>query len=266
MSILAKAKQLETKLARSVDRAAQEWSKSGPRGPLEVLHGILDDVDDRVEPAARGAHVFPFNKIKVSVAAASPEARARFAGVLDGHPSLQQRIAARLRESGCEPAPLQVRIAYVAQADAGWSAPEFHVEFSRGGVVEPPPAAPAPRHTLDLTITHGAAEQATYALALDRVNLGRCAEVRDRGNRLLRTNHVVFTDASGRVNETVSRSHAHIDRSAAGEYRLFDDRSSHGTSIVRHGRTVTVPNGSRGVRLQPGDEVVLGEARLRVKL
>ena len=67
MDILNKARKLESKLAHTIDRAAQQWSKSGPRGPLEVLHGILEAVDERIEPAGRGTQVFPFNKIKVTV-------------------------------------------------------------------------------------------------------------------------------------------------------------------------------------------------------
>jgi pSer/pThr/pTyr-binding forkhead associated (FHA) protein len=91
--------------------------------------------------------------------------------------------------------------------------------------------------------------------------------VRDSRNRLIRTNDVVFKDGAGAVNETVSRRHAHIDRGeSAGDYRLFDDRSAHGTAIVRNGKTVSVPASSRGVRLQSGDEIVLGEARVRVKM
>jgi KS-AT-KR-ACP domain-containing polyene macrolide polyketide synthase/pimaricinolide synthase PimS2/candicidin polyketide synthase FscD len=39
----------------------------------------------------------------------------------------------------------------------------------------------------------------------------------------------------------------------------------HGTSVDRNGSTVAVPSGSLGVRLQTGDELVLGEARLRIK-
>ena len=39
MDILGKARKLESKLAQTFDRAAQQWSKSGPRGPLEILHG-----------------------------------------------------------------------------------------------------------------------------------------------------------------------------------------------------------------------------------
>ena len=265
MDLLAKARRLESHLARTVDRAAQQWSKSGPRGPLEVVHGILDAVDERIEPAGRGTHVFPFNKVKAAIVAVSPDARARFAGVLDGSPTLQERIEGKLRDAGCDVPSLQVRVVYVAQAEPGWTSPEFHVDFSRGAVQEQAPSpAPAAVHEITLAVTNGLADKPDYTLTLDRINVGRCAEVRDSRNRLLRTNHVAFSDGAGPINETVSRAHAHIERAKDGECRLFDDRSGHGTSIVRTGRTINVPSGSRGVRLQSGDEIVLGEARLRI--
>jgi len=140
------------------------------------------------------------------------------------------------------------------------------VDFCRGAVQEQPPSAPAVVHEITLTAITGSAEKPEYALTLDRINLGRCAEVRDRRNRLLRTNHVAFSDDAGPINETVSRAHAHIDCAKDGECRLFDDRSGHGTSIVRTGKTINVPSGARGVRLQSGDEIALGEARLRLKI
>jgi FHA domain len=267
MDILSKARKLESKLARTIDRAAQQWSRSGPRGPLEVLHMVLDAVEDRIEPAAGGTHVFPFNRIKVSVVAPSREARVRFAAVLDEDPTLHQRISMRLRERGCEVPGLQVRIAYVAQPEAGWTAPEAHVDFGRASTADPPAADTAAAHEIKLTIVGGTADKAAYSLALERINVGRCAEVRDSRNRLIRTNHVVFTDGAGPVNETVSRCHAHIDYSeSTAAYRIADDRSAHGTAIVRNGRTIPVPAGSRGVRLRSGDEVILGEARLRVRI
>jgi predicted component of type VI protein secretion system len=77
----------------------------------------------------------------------------------------------------------------------------------------------------------------------------------------------VFTDGGGAANDTVSRRHAHIDYNAqACDYRIADDRSAHGTSIVRNGAAIPVPAGSRGIRLQSGDEIVLGEARVEVKI
>jgi len=267
MDILGKARKLESTLARTFDRAAQQWSKSGPRGPLEVLHAVLEAIDERVEPAGRGTHVFPFNRIKVSVVAASRDERARFAGVLDRDPTLQERISHRLREVGCDVPGLHVRIAYVTQPDPSWSAPECHVDFLRVSAVDLPPPEPTATPEITLTITNGSADKRAYALTLDRINLGRCEHVRDNHHRLIRTNHVVFTEGAGAINDTVSRCHAHIefiDRS--GDYRIADDRSAHGTTIMRDGKTIGVPAGSRGMRLQSGDEVVLGEARLRVKI
>lgn len=264
IDILARARRLESKLARTVDRAAQHWSQSGARGPLEVVHGILEAVEERIEPAGRGTHVFPFNKLKATIVAAAPDARARFAGVLDGPPSLHDRIAARLRRAGCETSHLQVKVLFTAHADPSWSTPEFHVDFTRAAVTEPPPPPAASTYAITLAVTGGTAEQSAYTLTLDRINIGRCADVRDSRNRLLRTNHVAFADAAGAITETVSRAHAHIDVLSSGEYRLFDDRSAHGTSIVRNGRTIGVPAGSRGVRLRDGDDIVIGEARLRV--
>jgi hypothetical protein len=158
-----------------------------------------------------------------------------------------------------------VRIVYVAQPDLSWNPPEYHVDFDRGSIAELPPPEPPPARELTLTIVNGSADKPAYTLALDRINLGRCAEVRDSRNHLIRTNDVVFKDGAGAINDTVSRRHAHIDyNDATGDFRVFDDRSAHGTTIVRNGKTIGVPAGSRGVRLLSSDEVVLGEARLRV--
>jgi hypothetical protein len=74
---------------------------------------------------------------------------------------------------------------------------------------------------------------------------------------------VVFIGDAGDPNPTVSRNHAHIDlTSKPTEFRLYDDRSAHGTSILRNGHTIS----PRGVRLQAEDEIVLGEASLRVEI
>ena len=42
MSILGKARKLETMIARTFNDAAQRVAPSGPREPLEILHGVLD--------------------------------------------------------------------------------------------------------------------------------------------------------------------------------------------------------------------------------
>ena len=83
---------------------------------------------------------------------------------------------------------------------------------------------------------------------------------------MIRTNHVAFSDKSDDLNRTVSRQHAHIVyEERSGQFRLQDDGSIHGTRIVRKGKTLAVPWGGRGSLLHSGDEIDLGEARVRVK-
>jgi hypothetical protein len=156
-------------------------------------------------------------------------------------------------------------VAYVASAPKDWRCPQFNLAFAR---VARAPTSDTPRDPayarIDLTVVRGTAAQKSYSFAANRIDLGRCAEVRDTRNRLVRTNHVAFVEGAGEVNQSVSRRHAHIEYEAtSGGYRLRDDGSVHGTSVVRNGGTVAVPPGSLGVRLRTGDEVVLGEARLR---
>jgi predicted component of type VI protein secretion system len=74
-------------------------------------------------------------------------------------------------------------------------------------------------------------------------------------------------DGGGGANDSVSRRHAHIVYSESSrEYRVHDDGSAHGTCVLRNSTTIAVPSGSRGIRLQSGDEIVLGEARVRVRI
>lgn len=267
MNILNKARKLESKLAHTFDRAAQQWAKSGPRQPLEVLHGIMDAVEERLEPAGLGRNVFPFNRITISIVASSLDARARFAAVFDTAPTLHDRVNQRLRDAGCDRPDLQIETTYVRRTASHWTQPEFHIEFNHASTTEPTSKLVSAPESLKLAVLDGSAERPTYTFALSRINLGRCAEVRDSGNRLIRTNHVAFADTQVEPNQTVSRRHAHIDYvTDTGSYRVCDDRSAHGTSLIRNGRTIAVPPGSRGTRLESGDEIILGKARVRVRL
>jgi hypothetical protein len=268
MNILRRAQRFEAGIAHRLEQAARQWAQSGPREPLEIAHGFVETVAARIEPGSRGGHVFPFNRVRVVIAAPSPEVRARLAAIVDGEPSVRQRIAERLRQAGCDPALLRLTIAYVPQPAPEWPVPEFHVEFSRVSVPPPPAVAPQSPPELGITVLHGAAAKRQYAFTMPRVNLGRCPEVRDGRNRHVRTNEVVFLDAGdGAVNDTVSRRHAHIEYDGVTRrYRLVDDHSAHGTRVVRGSRVFNVPAGTRGMRLESGDEIVLGDARLRVKI
>jgi FHA domain len=268
MNILSKARELEAKLTRTFNGGTPATTDADPLEPLELIHAIVDAVEAEVQPTGRGKQVFPFNRLKVSVPAPSREAQARLEAVLDGEPSLHDRIVERLYAASCDTRDLTVKVGYVSQAQPDWKHPNFHIDFARVTRASSITiAVPAPEVRIELEIVTGTADMTTGAFTHTRIDLGRCTEVRDHRNRLIRTNHVVFTDAPGGVNDSVSRRHAHIEYlEGAGEYRVYDDGSAHGTGVVRNGRTITVPPGTRGIRLQANDEIVLGEARVRVKI
>jgi hypothetical protein len=265
MDIIRNLQRLESDLARRIDEATHRVAPSGSREPLEIVHAVVDLIEKRVEPSGRGKYVFPFNQIRVCIAADSAETRARFEAVLGATPTLRERIVERLQASGCEELPLSLSIVYPGAAELHWTTPLFHIEFERLDVL--PPSIVPSGDNLKLTVGRGVTDKTDYLFTTSCINIGRCAEVRDSRNRLIRTNHVVFADNAEEPNMSVSRSHAHIARTeSSGDYRLYDDQSAHGTSIVRSGQTIAVPSGPRGVRLQAGDDIVLGDACLHVEL
>jgi FHA domain len=264
MDIVGKARKLERKIARSLDAAVVELAgKSGP-APLEIVHAVLERAEHEIQEAGRGVRVFPFNKVKVVVVAAPGDkgARARFDAVVDGPPSLAERLQGRLRAAGCRTGDVAVDVAYVKGPGANWESREFNVEFERVAAAAPTgidSAVPA----LKLTVVAGKAARRAQVFSGGRIDIGRRSEVLDAKQRVVRTNHIAFDDGP-EENRSVSRRHAHVTfHPGTGEYRLQDDRSEHGTSILRRGRTIAVPAGSRGVRIESGDEIIVGQARLK---
>jgi FHA domain len=264
MNLLRKARDLEAKLAGTLDRTVGELVRSGAREPVETVHAIVEAVQAEIQSGGRGRRVFPFTSIRLTILAPSRDARARFAALVEGEPTLRDRILASLSAASCHVNDLDVSIEYDSRTRKHWRTPEFHIEFERTAKREAPIEAP-PR--VELTVLQGTAERRTYSLPLSaRIDIGRCVDVRDSRHRLIRTNHVAFLEGSNGANQTVSRRHAHISYEPGTRcFRLHDDGSEHGTGVVRRGRTVAVPRGVRGVRLESGDEIVLGDARLRVK-
>jgi hypothetical protein len=286
MSIFDKARQLERHLARGMSGAARNIMGSGTaREPIEIVHAIVDEVEREIQPGGRGTRVFPFNTIDLVIAAPSSRARARLETMVSGDPPLRDRIVERLRAARCTlskgagaPPPagsngggidLDVNVTYAAKPQKHWTDPHFGVAFSRVTREPAPPPSPAEPAAvrLEMTVVNGAAEHRTYGFACDRIDLGRGSEVRDTRNGLVRTNHVAFTESpAAAANRSVSRQHSHIEYDPRSRtFRLHDDGSLHGTRIVRKGKTLPVPFGARGVRLQPGDDIVLGDARVRVR-
>jgi len=271
MSILEKARTLESRIARALSQAAGDAvDAAGPRTrePLEIAHAIVDAVERQIDAGGRGTRLFAFNIVAVSVLAPSRDSRARFEALFAAKPSLRDRIVDRLRSTGCAVGDLQVDVTYVGRAARGWTDPQFHVTFDRVAATAAAPASVDPMPArIEVTVLRGDAQRRTYSFATSRIDFGRGVEVRDQRHRLLRANHVAFVEGSAGVNQTVSRCHAHIAVDPeSGEHRLHDDRSAHGTGIVRGSRTIPVPAGSRGVRVCSGDEIVLGDARVRIRI
>ena len=273
MDIAGKARKLERKISRTVDAAVEEFMGRSVTAPIEIIHAVLDRAEHEIQDIGRGRRVFPFNHVRVLVVA-SPggrEGRARFDAVLEGPPSLSERLADRLRSAGCAVGAIETEVVYARRRGTDWADADFHVEFDR--TRELPVVSPAPPLSADdaprikLAVTAGRAEHRVYTFSGGRIDLGRRAEVLDQRQRLIRTNHVAFPEEGPDANHSVSRRHAHIEFSAQDRcYRIWDDRSVHGTSIVRGGRTIKVPAGARGTKLEAGDEIALGHARVRVTL
>jgi hypothetical protein len=266
MDILGKAKKLERKIARSLDAAVVEFVGASEPAPLEIVQAVLDRAEQQIQEAGRGVRLFPFNRVKVIVVAppGGKAARARFAAVADGPPSLGERLKSRLQSAGCRAVDVAVEISYAAKAGPRWESPIFNVEFDRAAVAAGPSPAAVAAPRLKLTVVAGKAVPRTQIFSGSRIDIGRRSEVLDAKQRVVRTNHVAFEEGPDE-NRSVSRRHAHLTyHPGTGEYRLQDDRSVHGTSILRGGRTIVVPAGSRGVRVESGDEIIVGQARLKV--
>jgi hypothetical protein len=267
MDIRRKLQQIEARIGSTFDRKVSELVQARTREPLEIVHAVVERAAREVQSSGRGRRVFPFTALTLTVAAASRDERARLEAVFEADPPLGARVIQRLRSDGCAVESLDVNVQFVSRAQKTWEQPQYHVEFVRSEEpVQAVASDAAAQGRIELTVLNGAAQKRTFVLSGARIDLGRCAEVRDSRHRLIRTNHVAFTEQPDDVNRSVSRRHAHISYDAESEqFRLHDDGSEHGTGIVREGRTVPVPRAARGVRLFPGDEIVLGEARVRVR-
>ena len=270
MDFASKARKLERRISRTVDAAVVEFVGRSSTSPIEIVHGVLDRAEAEIQDIGRGRRVFPFNRVRVQViTAGDKESRARVAAVIDGPPSLSDRLIERLKSSGCALERLDTAVVYVRRRGPDWTDADFHVDFHRADVPaqKDAPAEPVKEAIvrLKLTVIKGAAEQRSYVFTTGRADIGRRSDVVDQRQRLIRTNHVAFTEDGADENRTVSRRHAHIEFSQQDRcYRLWDDRSAQGTTIIRNGRAIKVPSGARGTRLETDDEIVLGHARLRV--
>ncbi|MDQ6678141.1 MAG: FHA domain-containing protein [Acidobacteriota bacterium] len=254
------------KSLESVDRWLgkhfERWSSAvaggaHPKETLEIRRDVLRGIAVKVEAKGGGEYIFPYSEVIVKLAAADREQADAFTAAFVDEDALQADVREMLTESGCAAGAVNVLV----EVNEDPAAPPFKLEFKR---VEKPAkgaaATPAKvRPAAWLYVENGHAERPEYFIGKDVVYLGRLKEVREKEGGLRRRNDVAFDDAE----TTVSREHAHITFED-GRFRLFHDSGERATRLFRDGRVVPLPaTGSRGTQLRGGDEIHLGDARLR---
>jgi hypothetical protein len=253
-------------LEKDIDRRLRalfrggENARSGPE-IIEIEKAILEDLESRIERLPRDRRVFPFNDVTARIAVPSPERRAAFELVFLQDESLQHQIPQYLRQKGAE-VPADFRFHAELRDNSSPSEP-FQI-ICRNRRSSPGDELQTGVPPVHLRVLEGSAGSTEYSLRQRRINLGRLEAVRNSEQRVIRRNDVAFADSSEPPAATVSRAHAHIEYDAdASCHRLFDDGSRFGTSVVRDGEVIRVPTGAgRGLRLAPGDEIHLGNARI----
>ena len=259
-------------MAGRFSQIGRQWSRfreifDAPLGadatPLDISSAVLDDLERRVQPIGGGRRVFPYSRIVVRVSQATADGPALQAA-LDG---LGGRLRTRLEELQCNvPHALEVNAVCLTERPDEW--PEgrlFSIECEREDAETTAPLPGRCHSSLRIAVVQGAAVQEAYRFDQPAVYVGRTAEAVERAGRI-RRNDVAFLDRVDGVTETVGRAHAcvRLDETT-GEYHVFDEGSSNGTWVVRHGATIFVPpRDPRGVRLESGDEVRIGRALIRV--
>lgn len=232
--------------------------------PLEIVRAVLDDVERHVEGVGRGRRVFPYREVEIQVVGPdckAPRLHAAFRGI-------DARIRERLQEVRCEvPEPLAIGLEVFCERPENWSEGQILAVIYRGDTTpESAPAMAEPaRPVLKLVVVKGQATAPEYRFTDASIAIGRSADLVDDHGRV-RRNRVAFTDAVDGVTETVGRAHARLVADPRGGYRVIDDGSRNGTSIVRDGEVIPVHRQDpRGVRIRPGDEIQVGRAVLRVE-
>jgi hypothetical protein len=259
--LVAGTRALESRLTASFEAAAQTFV--GPPGsvpPLEVIGRAVDEIASHVIPAGRGRYAFPFNSVTITFAAETPEQQARFEAIAAGPPSITDRVLHRLASAGCDSPSVDVHLEFAEELPT-----PFQISLARVSDEARDPIGPA--LAVDLEVTCGTTARPAYSFTSLPIAIGRGSNVRDNRQLLLRINDIAFDEADSDVNRTVSRRHARIVLDErTGRPRLLDDNSAQGTSVIRGGRGIAVPRGSRGLGLESGDEIVLGQARLTIRI
>jgi hypothetical protein len=228
--------------------------------PLELLQATLDQLERKVQSSGRGIRSFPYNRVIVHIAQPAADRNAIDTVFAD----LPARLRERLAELRCElPADFEASAAYEEATDT--AQPVLWIECSNTADAVAPLAATDELPTLRLLVIAGQCEQPDYTFQQRAIAIGRGATPTDTSGRM-RHNQIAFLEVRDGTTETVARAHARLEfDDELRAYVLFNESSTNPTFIRRDGRNLRVaPRDPRGVRVQPGDELQLGRALLRI--
>jgi hypothetical protein len=242
----------------------------GAREAIELYRDALDQIAARATVGKRGDRMFPFNLINIELMAADPERKAVLETLFDPGQLGDDVRSTLAEERMAAPANLTVAVHYPEDA-----ATEMRIVCEKTEQVAAPAATTelqaipqAPLTRVILVTLAGVPSSQHFIADRPHINIGREDEVVDSAGRAIRRNDLFFPEAAHEANGSVSRSHAHMRFDfVTGEWRIYDDGSSLGTGIFREGRRIEVPShAARGVLLRPGDEICLGQVRVRFEV
>jgi hypothetical protein len=225
---------------------------------IEIQRAILDDVADHAQTLPRARRVLPFNDLRIRIPVPEPDRRTAFQLVFVEGDQLGREIREHLRREEIEfPADIRVAVDLLSENVPDFAGKGFHVAY---GTREAEAATVTLAMAATVRFTPAAGE--AIEVAKPRIHVGRTAEVLDDRKRLVRRNDVVLD------HDTVSRAHAHIEFDPKRRaFHLFDDGSTYGTGVIHSGRLCDVPaSGARGQRLDSGDEIYFGQARVKFEI
>lgn len=231
--------------------------------PLEIRHNICRELSDLIKPVGQGETVFPFEQVRVLLFAKDEIERATFQRVFLERQRLETAILDRLKQEQCNlPDNLLIEIE-IRLVEKESEARTYQVV----PLLNDPREGPKIRKIVGrLKVLLGHAQQTEYEITKAVTYIGRMDEVLGGGGLPIRRNDLVFLDRRDEVNLSVGREHAYIKFDAQrNEYRLFNDKSRSGTFIFRNGKRREVAGGL-GYKLQDGDDIYFGRARVLFKL
>lgn len=250
-------------------RRVRDMLKRTPVEPLELRRDILDEVERVSEPHKRH---FKFNRLIVHLLAENDRSKVLFETALESEGEsfseavLRRLSDARIPVSGSLHISTKFHRSVSDRTRSYFEKKPIFVELRRRRIST----------TATLSVIRGKTRRNQFTIkSTNTTNIGRLSDVVDDSGRLVRRNHVAFQDYENpklseeqrKIQETVSRVHARIAfDEAEAIFRLYDDQSTCGTSVVREGYLVPIQVRQQSVGLQDGDLIYLGKACLRFTL